>query len=63
MCYWSNFYDNIIDNLKLKNNDILDDDDALFEMIRKINSGQKTAETSYGTGNTVNVSTPYKIRY
>lgn len=63
LCYWSNFYDNIIDNLKLKNNDILDDDDALFEMIRKINSGQKTAETSDGTGNTVNVSTPYKIRY
>lgn len=63
LCYWSNFYDNIIDNLKLKNNDILDDDDALFEMIRKINSGQKTAEASDGTGNTVDVSTPYKIRY
>ena len=63
LCYWSNFYDNIIDNLKLKNNDILDDDDALFEMIRKINSGQKTAESSDGTGNTISVSTPYKIRY
>jgi hypothetical protein len=63
LCYWSNFYDNIIDNLKLKNNDILDDDDALFEMIRKINSGQKKVDDSDGTGNTVNVSTPYKVRY
>lgn len=63
LCYWSNFYDNIIDNLKLKNNEILDDDDALFEMIRKINNGQKTAQGSDGTGNTVSVSTPYKIRY
>ena len=63
LCYWSNFYDNIIDNLKLKNTDILDDDDALFEMIRKINSGQKKVDNSDGTGNTVSVSTPYKIRY
>jgi hypothetical protein len=63
LCYWSNFYDNIIDNLKLKNNDILDDDDALFEMIRKINNGQKKDSDSNGTGNTVNVSTPYKVRY
>lgn len=63
LCYWSNFYDNIIDNLKLKNEDILDDDDALFEMIRKINSGHKETGSSDGTGNTINVSTPYKIRY
>ena len=63
LCYWSNFYDNIIDNLKLKNNEILDDDDALFEMIRKINSGQKTEDSSDGTGNIVKVSTPYKVRY
>jgi hypothetical protein len=63
LCYWSNFYDNIIDNLKLKNNDILDDDDALFEMIRKVNNGQKKDSDSDGTGSTVNISTPYKVRY
>ena len=63
LCYWSTFYDNIIDNLKLKNTDILDDDEELFEMIRKINNGQSRTDESDGTGETVKISTPYKVRY
>lgn len=62
LCYWSTFYDNIIDNLKLKDTSILEDDEELFEMIRRINNGQSKAESD-GTGDTVKVSTPYKIRY
>lgn len=62
LCYWSTFYDNIIENLKLKNQDILNDDEELFEMIRKINNGQKNVDSN-GTGDKIEISTPYKVRY
>ncbi len=62
LCYWSNYYDNIIEYLKINNREILDDDEELFEMIRKVNNGQKDVNSD-GTGNTIKVSTPYKVRY
>ena len=36
--------------------------EELFEMIRKVNNGQKDVNSD-GTGNTIKVSTPYKVRY
>jgi hypothetical protein len=64
LCYWSNFYDNIIENLKLRSLDILEDDDAFFEMIRKANNGQREEDNTSTPGKKkVLVKTPYKVRY
>jgi len=62
LCYWSNWYDNIIKVLELKNSEILDDDEALFETIRQINNGQKEVSQAK-SGVVQSVKTPYKIRY
>lgn len=65
LCYWSNFYDNIIEHFNLKGNEILDDDDALFEMIRVSNNGQgRKLEEQEEKGKSHKViNTPFKVRY
>lgn len=61
LCYWTNFYDNIISYLNLDNPGLLEDDDELFELLRmKRSEGRKS---SSGNGETVSVKSPYKIRY
>lgn len=63
LCYWSNYYDNIIENLKLSDLSILDDDDAFFEMLRRVANGQQKIGQESFDGEKVDVKTPFQIRY
>jgi hypothetical protein len=64
LCYWTNFYDNIIERFKLAGSDILDDDDALFEMLRQNRNGQISEDGGTKPGEEkMSVKTPYKVRY
>ena len=65
ICYWSDFYDSIFSYHTPPSEDIINDDDSLFEWIRNVNrlnaSGGK-AETKSQGQQTKKVNTPYKIR-
>lgn len=62
LCYWSNFYDNIFECLKIDDESVLEDDDKVFEMIRRHNAGIEKKSDSVGA-ETVAVKTPYRVRY
>lgn len=64
LCYWTNFYDNIIERFKMISQEMLDDDDALFEMLRQNRNGQVSEECGSKPGEEkMVVKTPFKVRY
>lgn len=63
LCYWSGFYDNIIDRFHLSDYSILQDDEKLFEMIRKYNSDGQVERNNSENSESISVGTPFKIRY
>lgn len=68
LCYWSDFYDSIYSYHKPPSEDIIYDDDRLFEWIRQTNrmnresSEQPGPKRGDGSGETKKIATPYKVR-
>lgn len=63
LCYWSSFYDNIYEYGDLPDKKIIEDDDKLFDWIRKVNSeARKGSGKKEKSGVTNEVNTPYKVR-
>ena len=65
ICYWSDFYDSIFSYHTPPPEDIINDDDALFEWIREVNRLNQTggSEEHAEPGTIKNrVNTPYKVR-
>jgi hypothetical protein len=65
ICYWSDFYDTIFGYHTPPPEDIIQDDDALFDWIRevnRVNSQESKKQTAKRPGKTVAVNQPYKIR-
>jgi hypothetical protein len=68
LCHWSDFYDSIYSYHTPPSEDIIYDDDKLFEWIRQTNRVNKSDGESSGTrkkggaGETIKVATPYKVR-
>ncbi|MGQ4893436.1 MAG: hypothetical protein ACP6IQ_02285 [Candidatus Njordarchaeia archaeon] len=64
LCYWSDFYDSILSYSEPPSDDILNDDDKLFEWIQNVNrmNKQKNRSQEPRDGITTQVKTPYKVR-
>lgn len=61
LCYWSDFYDNIFEYKNPPPDEVLNDDDKLFDWIRKINR-MNSSGGEKPNGETCNINTPYKVR-
>lgn len=68
LCYWSDFFDTILSYSTPPSDEIMEDDDKLFEWIRDVNrinaskaSGQSTKAVRKG-GTVTAVNSPYKVK-
>lgn len=67
ICYWSGFYDTIESYPEPPADEIMNDDDLLFEWIRDVNRLRKQQQSkggkgSSGGGSVTHIDTPYKVR-
>ncbi|MCK9279269.1 MAG: hypothetical protein M0P71_01385 [Melioribacteraceae bacterium] len=61
LCYWTDFYDNIFEYKNPPPDEVLNDDEKLFDWIRKINK-MNSSGGEKNNGENVNINTPYKVR-
>ena len=65
LCHWSEFYDSVIGYSHPPADEILNDDDKLFEWlqeVKRINKAMESGNKKSRNGETVSVNTPYKVR-
>lgn len=62
LCYWSDFYDNIFEYKNPPSDDIMNNDEELFNWIRMVNKTNNSSAPTGGSGETKSVNTPYAVR-